>query len=200
MKNRTVYASENERKIAVIKSQTLVNSLRRRCGLSYEKLAQTLQSQGVQISAGMLRQIASGRKALTTSKLHRLAIVGNAMGHRDDAIKEALANGDPGDPKSLNWLGIPAERYQLFSEALAEHERANRIEQQKAIDRLKRALRGLMPWNWNDAELLYIVIAVMERLPIDITGGSSVRLESLPVRRQEDSSDDVLYVAADIHR
>jgi transcriptional regulator with XRE-family HTH domain len=200
MKTRTVYASENERKIAVIKSQTLVNSLRRHCGLSYEKLAQTLQSQGVQISAGMLRQIASGRKALTSSKLHRLAIVANAMGHKDDVIKEALANGDPDDPNSLNWLDIPAELYQQFGDALADHEKVNRMAQQEAIDRLERALRDLMPWNWNDAELLYIVIAVMERLPIDLTGGSSVRLETLPVRRQEDSSDDVLYVAADIHR
>lgn len=198
MKNRTVYATENERIFAVVKSQTLVNRLRHQGRLSYEKLAQSLQSQGVQISAGMLRQISSGRKALTPSKFHRMAIIAAAMGHGDDAIEDALANGDPDDPMSLNWLGIPAELYRQFSNDLAGHEKENLIAQQKAIDRLTRALRGLMPWNYNDAEIIYIVAAILEQLPIDVTGGSSIRPDTLPIKRQGDPSDVVLFVATDI--
>ena len=182
----------------MVRSRNLVNQLRHCNNFSYEELAAKLKEAGVSISSGMLRQISSGRKPASPSTLYQLAIAVRTAGYVDEDVNTIIAEGDPGNSESLNWLDFPATQYQELGNQLAAINKAEKLAQRHAVLRLEKALLDLLPWDWTDAELLYIVLALLERMPTDRTGGGAVNPGILPIRRPQDSIDTTVFVSVEV--
>jgi len=172
--------------------QRLLREVLETSGLTWVEIsarfATCSKTQRLDISADNLRQLGNGRRNVDLGRLVLIARAAEACGWTGPVVKQI--------PEFAEMF-----RSSEFLEASVQLEKcrkANKRAMKAAAENLEKALVELMHWGWEQQDLAYMSLAMIEGLlPAHerANGGGIVDPDALPYSRPEDLVNAPLYVS-----
>lgn len=181
-------------------SQLLVQEIKTISRLSWENISNQLNACGtvsINIPTDLLRQYKSGKPA-GKKRLFLIARAALKCGWAGPVVMEIM---DYASQEEALRGNMSETEFREWAQDLSNLHKADRRAMQNATTNLEKALRSLMVWGWQQQEVAYMALALIEELTPLHNGsgrGGLVDPATLPYFRQEDEEMAPLWVQWDI--
>lgn len=150
---------------------------------------------GLSISADMLRQYSCGKKSVSHRRLADIALAISKAGWAGSHTVKALDFFDLFKPENF---GMTTGELREFNLTLDKQRNATSRAKKAAIERLYSALEQMFDCTWQEHEIAYMAVAMIEKItPIEerTGGGGLITPIDLPIHREIDIASEHVWLS-----